>query len=267
MKEFTNAAHSFSLALRKAHKANSHHLLFQASEGLGAVYYRIGRYGEAVNHFKQCLEFLNNIKEDTGIARERVLEKLSDAIEASQKADTSGPSHHTTVHDQSLGTSDHPSHNHILSQNNPPPSSSLDEGLRTPVRKHARVVRNRKHVRTVENRQVLERRGSYEADMTAYMQTYQESSIASSSEITDQDINHRETDEQIDTTPVYVREGSLALGVNTRELYTTKTHTVNERGKGKLMTEIVLIRECDTESTSTTDRTQQSVSSRACNIL
>ena len=44
----------------------------------------MGRYGEAVSYFKQALWILDEIRQDTGMARERVMEKLSDAEEALQ---------------------------------------------------------------------------------------------------------------------------------------------------------------------------------------
>ena len=223
-----------------------------------------------MNHFKQSLEFLNNIKEDTGIARERVLEKLSDVIEASEKANTSGCSRLPDAHDQVVGPPHQPSHK--PSHRNPlPPISSSGEGLKTPVRKHVRVVRGGKYCQPIENRQ--ERRDSYDADLTAYMGTYHESSIASSSsETTLQDINQGGADEPRNTrsrSPVYVREGSLALGANTRGLYTTKTHAAHGVGKGKLTTEIVLIRAESVEDVTdnTIGGTPQSASSRVCNIL
>ena len=44
----------------------------------------MGKYGEAVTYFKQALGILDEIKHETGIPRERVMEKLSDAEEALQ---------------------------------------------------------------------------------------------------------------------------------------------------------------------------------------
>ncbi len=44
----------------------------------------MGKYGEAVTYFKQALGILDEIKQETGIPRERVMEKLSDAEEALQ---------------------------------------------------------------------------------------------------------------------------------------------------------------------------------------
>ena len=84
MKDYPESAKNFSNALAKAHKARNNYLQFQASEGLGAINYHMGRYGEAVSYFKQALEILNEIRQDTGIPRERVMEKLSDAEEALQ---------------------------------------------------------------------------------------------------------------------------------------------------------------------------------------
>ena len=84
MKDYPEAAKNFSNALAKAHKARNNYLQFQACEGLGAINYHMGKYGEAVSYFKQALGILDEIKQETGIPRERVMEKLSDAEEALQ---------------------------------------------------------------------------------------------------------------------------------------------------------------------------------------
>ena len=85
LKDYPAASESFSNAFSKAQSADNHYLQFQATEGLGAVHYQLGEYNEAVKYFNQALAALDNIKQDTGMARERVMEKLSDAVEALQK--------------------------------------------------------------------------------------------------------------------------------------------------------------------------------------
>ena len=84
LKDFPAAAESYSSALERAQSTCNPYLQFQACEGMGAAYYQMEQYGEAVQYFNQAILSLNNIKEDTGIARERVMEKLSDAAEALQ---------------------------------------------------------------------------------------------------------------------------------------------------------------------------------------
>lgn len=72
---------TFSNALAAAHHAGNTYLQFQACEGLGSIQLQWGRHGEAIGHFEQALGLLDEIKEDSGIARERITEKLSDALE------------------------------------------------------------------------------------------------------------------------------------------------------------------------------------------
>lgn len=84
MKDYPEASKNFSNALAKAHKTRNNYLQFQACEGLGAINYHMGKYGEAVSYFRQALGILDEIKQETGIPRERVMEKLSDAEEALQ---------------------------------------------------------------------------------------------------------------------------------------------------------------------------------------
>ena len=84
LKDFTAAAESYSSALERAQSTCNPYLQFQACEGMGAAYYQMEQYSEAVRYFNQAISSLNDIKEDTGIARERVMEKLSDAAEALQ---------------------------------------------------------------------------------------------------------------------------------------------------------------------------------------
>ena len=84
LKDYPEAAKNFSNALAKAHKVRNNYIQFQACEGLGAINYHMGKYGEAVTYFKQALGILDKIKHETGIPRERVMEKLSDAEEALQ---------------------------------------------------------------------------------------------------------------------------------------------------------------------------------------
>ncbi len=46
----------------------------------------MGRYGDAITCFQKALTILDQIREDTGIARERVMEKLSEASESLEKS-------------------------------------------------------------------------------------------------------------------------------------------------------------------------------------
>ncbi len=84
LKHYQAAVESFTLALTKAKAAKNPYLQFQACEGLGAATFHLGQHTEAITNFNQALAVLDEIKQDTGIPRERVMEKLSDALEALQ---------------------------------------------------------------------------------------------------------------------------------------------------------------------------------------
>lgn len=77
------AISSYNTALTKARATNDNFLVFQASEGLGAIHFVLGQATEAEQFFKEALSILDNIETDTGLARERVMEKLSCVYEAS----------------------------------------------------------------------------------------------------------------------------------------------------------------------------------------
>ena len=102
MKDYPESAKNFSNALAKAHKARNNYLQFQACEGLGAINFHMGRYGEAVSYFKQALGILDEIKQETGIPRERVMEKLSDAEEALQIMKAKQRERNLSQHQQTL---------------------------------------------------------------------------------------------------------------------------------------------------------------------
>lgn len=75
------AINTYSEALLTAHCSRDKLLVIQASEGLGAVYFNTGQYNNAIENYKQALEVLDTVSSDTGLARERVMEKLSCVIE------------------------------------------------------------------------------------------------------------------------------------------------------------------------------------------
>ncbi len=73
---------SYTKALTRAQATNDRYLVFQASEGLGAIHFALGKATEAEQFFKEALSVLDSIGDDTGLARERVMEKLSCVLEA-----------------------------------------------------------------------------------------------------------------------------------------------------------------------------------------
>ena len=84
LEDFPAATESYSRALERAQSTSNPYLQFQACEGMGAAYYQMQQHSDAIRYFNQAILSLDEIKQDTGIARERVMEKLSDATEALQ---------------------------------------------------------------------------------------------------------------------------------------------------------------------------------------
>ena len=95
LRDYSASASSFSEAFTKAQAVNNLHLQFQAREGQGACHYHMKQYSEAASSFNSALELLDQMEGETGLARERVMEKLSDATEALglSQGQTSDPLH------------------------------------------------------------------------------------------------------------------------------------------------------------------------------
>ena len=85
LQDFDKAKEIFTSALEKATLVNDHILQLQAHEGLGSVYYQMKKFPKAKESFHNALAVLHHIKYDTGLARERVMEKISDVVEAEQQ--------------------------------------------------------------------------------------------------------------------------------------------------------------------------------------
>ncbi len=144
----------------------------------------MGRLTEAEHFFKEALSSLDCIESDTGLARERVMEKLSCVVEANKN------------------------------------ESRQDKVL----------LEEPKHVKRLD---------SVDADLTAYMTSYRRTSSS-------------ETGMEITTpphTPLQVKEGSLALGPKTRELFTTVKLSEGPYSS-KTTTEIVSLDEVQNHPTS-----------------
>ena len=72
----------FQLALEKGREERDLLVQFQAYEGLGSVCYQLERHDAAKDSLEQAIKCLETIGGNIGLARERVLEKLADVIEA-----------------------------------------------------------------------------------------------------------------------------------------------------------------------------------------
>ena len=94
--DYEAAKATYISAHKQASTAGNLYLQFQASEGCGSLCIHTLHHEDAVRHLKQALKTLDEIKQDTGMARERVMEKLSDATEALRKDNSDHPKGTTT---------------------------------------------------------------------------------------------------------------------------------------------------------------------------
>jgi tetratricopeptide (TPR) repeat protein len=132
LSQFKEAAKTFSDALAKAQSAKNIYLQFQTCEGLGSTLHQMGRFGEATTYYKRALKVLDLIRDDTGMARERVMEKLSQASEALQESHKAkrerGPSLSSDEDVRSkTPTTRHPNHRQS------PPSEEVHRNFRESV--------------------------------------------------------------------------------------------------------------------------------------
>ena len=234
LRDYTAAHKSFTRAFASSDKAGNPYLKFQASEGLGAVSYLTGQFSNAVKHFQKALAVLDEIKQDTGIARERVREKLSDALEAEQKL---ARSQGTSSCNDGSGLGDVQAPHTLLSKRGRGALPPLDLA-------HSKGTARRREIVAGKHKDT-----SCDSELKAYVNTYREDDDNQSSNSSSEESVHVEPRLQApptppETTPTqrspreatptqYVHEGSLAIGVDARELYTT--HSVQGgRGRGRV---------------------------------
>lgn len=215
---------SFSNALALARLAENTYLQFQTCEGLGCVHHQMGRYGEAAGNFQQALAILDHIKEDTGIARERIMEKLSEVLEAPGMGGD-----HTPLPRWTSWTAH--------TENAKQPSITERRGVKlAPIKQ----PHPHKQADSAKMQRDSDDNSDYSTQLQAYMDSYTQHGSQSSIEL--QSTRHRDEqiatptsrhmDEQIATPTVQVREGSLAIGPNARENFTIQTIEEWSKGKG-----------------------------------
>ena len=238
--EYPSATKSYHQALTKAHSSHDKHLIFQASEGLGAIHYAMGLHSEAIGYFNEALTALGAIDTDTGLARERVMEKLSQVVEASRTGAKPAPTTLQSVTPREMNQEKFP----------PLPSTSgrgKEDGSKT------------KPLILSGKSEKLKRQDSVDAELTAYMDSYADAERLSSSD-------HEEAVDRTSPppTPLYVREGSLALGPKTRELYTTVNITSDS---SKVKTEIVSVADAQNHTSTIQQTRNTQTESRMCILL
>ena len=239
LRDYSMAAESFAQALSKAKLCGNLALQCQASEGLGSLSYLTRQYSKANEYFTDSLDLLNQIGDDTGLARERIMEKLSDVAEAQHNPHVLEPvveiSHTPQIHPQvSMQHSRTPRYLHSKMRQfaYPPPPTPIPL-LLPPIQPHS-LERERLHGRS----SALHRRHDpipelqpslYETD-DGLRHSSTLTSLTSDSSSSQLSISvfspARSRNQSADIT-----EGSLALGPNAKQLYTVQVEdTLTKKG-------------------------------------
>lgn len=274
--DYTTSATSFTEALDRAYTSQNTCLQFQACEGLGSCYYHLNQYTDAISTFNTALQLLDKMEEDTSIAKDRVMGKLSDATEALQRRSEGANESPSTNRDSPEHSQLPESHRH----GNNDSRESEDRSVRRKSRKSPEMRENGKREKEeIQTRPTrLMNQDSCDNEIQAYEKTLV--SVSSDESCDDERVSsadhlkgsHEDTDhpafsphrtaKQHALTPISshsslsqgqginypqspVAEGCLALGPNARDIYTTQSSQLQSRGKrkrgkgAKVITEIV----------------------------
>lgn len=305
--DYTSSATSFTEALDRAHTSQNTCLQFQACEGLGGCYYHLNQYADAVSTFNTALQLLDKTEEDTSIAKERVIGKLSDATEAQRRSEGANESPSNIEHGQ-------------LSEPHRQGNNDIGQSQERSVKRKSRKSQplspenGKREKKVVQTRPAtLVNQDSCDMEIQAYEETLVSVSSDESSDVLSADHlngSHEYTDypassthrtakqhaltpisslsqgQSINYPPTPVTEGCLALGPNARDIYTTQSSQQQGRGRRKrgkgvrVVTEIVQKegtqgeREASTEQDTTHSHIREHTSSlhsaqgsRVCTIL
>lgn len=90
VQEYSTSVNTFSVAVSKAKKLNNRLLIVQSLEGLGSALYHLKQYSESQLYFEKALTIVSaNKKDDSGLAKERLMEKISDVVEIQKAKESS----------------------------------------------------------------------------------------------------------------------------------------------------------------------------------
>jgi len=140
LKDYTKSIETFTSALEKATLIEDYILQLQALEGIGSVYYQMKKFSKAKENYHNALGILRHIKYDTGLARERIMEEISNVVEAEQQqmitfqnalADSVG-SHHgkrSLLRDHSMSDPTRPTSAMDHSNHLPSPTTDMSKSL------------------------------------------------------------------------------------------------------------------------------------------
>lgn len=279
LKEHTSAFQSFTAAHTLAQESQDPFLQFQSLEGLATLSYINKDYALAERHFKEALTQLDLIKDDNnvGVARERVMEKLSCVTETLQNRsgaeETDTPTHKASR--IKLVSSNHSSKSRrgSLTQVTPIPhtprgtvrfsdsSFSLPMGgIVTPIHRHGN--RHREGELTTDSGG-----GGGPLNSSTLTSLTSDSSLVNSV-FNDEPISH--THGALPTSPI-IPQGSLALGPKAKSLYTVQKQEIetNKRGrtKSQQVTKIVPLDVLNHTPPPVTTHTSRSNRSTVCVLL
>lgn len=247
--------------------AENTYLQFQTCEGLGSTHQQLGRFGEAASYYQQALTILDQIGEDTGIARERVMEKLSQASEALEEAKAklqggttqSSDERREQVrskaqanagfresvygevveqdYDQTLPAAKKISLTERRGAKALPPirAKEAQDLSRLPTHVVPPSSSAKGKERLVPRIDMESDNSEYSTQLQAYVDSYRDSDGSQGSWSEElQAVRHTDKEIELHSTqrPRSVREGSLALGPNAREKFTVQTTEEWSKGKG-----------------------------------
>ena len=186
----------------------------------------MSRFSDAEGTFTSALELLDNTEGDAETVRERVMKKLSDVREASQKSTRADPS-------PSSESQRSPSHNESMEEAAQESRVSSAEG-----REGKREATARSNTPQSQD--------SHERELQAYEEALNSSRGSSealegtSHHFTDNSSQRSRLEHSLPqgqsgvmSPHLTVTEGSLAIGANARELYTVQQRRTEAGGKGK----------------------------------
>lgn len=255
LRDYNLAILTLTEALEKAQTSQNSILQFQACESLGTCYYHTSQYSEAVGAFNSAFQLLGKMQEDTSIAQDRVMGKLSDATRALQNKVVGINDHRQTT------TSPEVIYKPTVEIMN---VSALDQSMggREKKNKGKQPRKDKDKERPSLPPISLQNQDSCDLDLQAYQDT-----LVSSNESDNEQVeqlheeythptstaspnhhSHRTESEEATITPVSSRssllqgestdssqfpvtEGSLAIGPNARDTYTVQTSRTESNGK------------------------------------
>jgi tetratricopeptide (TPR) repeat protein len=228
--DYTSASATLTKAEERAHATKNTDLQFQTCETLGGLYYHMSQFPEAERAFNSALELLDKTGGDTETARERVMKKLSDVKEASQKGSRANPS---------TDTQKSPSHSSSVT---PPFNESMEDAAQDNRVSSAGGEERMEEGSTAAVRSdTPQSQDSHERELQAYQEALN-SSHGSSEETSHHLCNSSQRSglEQSSlfqgqdgiNPPLRVTEGSLAIGANAREMYTVQQSRTEAGRKG-----------------------------------